>query len=131
MKKIPGYRSDFLQEVEEITGALGHEMKKRDTHGSDYGLEEATMARYLRLNRLIPVLKERFDNGGIGMRVAEALSFLRNEEQEIVNRILEDSKDDSSLENGKKISIIQADRLRERSEEDELTEASIKEILDR
>jgi ParB family chromosome partitioning protein len=122
MKKKPGYRSDLLQEIEEITSApVGRRLGTRDKLGEQYGLGKNTVARYLRVNKLITTLKDRLDNGKIGMRVAEALSYLKEEEQEIVDRL---------LAKGNKISIKQADTLKEKSGNGGLNETSINEIFD-
>ena len=107
MKKKPGYRTDLLTEIEELTCApLGHGLRTRDKLGEQYSLGKTTIARYLRVNKLIPSLKERLDNDNIGMRVAEALSYLRIEEQDIVENL---------LAMGTKINTKQADTLKAES----------------
>jgi ParB family chromosome partitioning protein len=121
MKNKQGYRSDLIAEIEELTCApVGHGMRTRDKIGSQYGLGKTTVARYLRVNKLINALKDRLDSDGIGMRVAEALSYLKAKEQEIVEGLLAD---------GKKISIKQADILKEKSGNEGLNKTSINEIL--
>ena len=121
MKKKPGYRSDLIAEIEELSGVpVGHGMKTRDKIGEQYNLGKTTVARYLRINKLLPELQDRLDKGDIGMRVAEAVSFLRLQEQEVLEKM---------LARGKKISIKQADVLKEKSKNGELTEGSINEIL--
>jgi ParB family chromosome partitioning protein len=121
MKKKPGYRSDLLDEIKELTSApVGRRLETRDKLGEQYGLSKNTVARYLRVNKLIPVLKDKLDNDGIGMRVAEALSFLKEEEQEMV---------DGLLAKVEKISIKQADELKEKSENGALDETTINEIF--
>jgi len=122
MKKNPGYRSDLLDEVEELTRSpVGARLKTADKLGAHYGLSKNTVARYLRINALVPALKERLDNDGIGMRVSEALSYLRPEEQDIV---------ESLLAAGKKISIKQAEELKKESENEELNKAYIERIFE-
>ena len=121
IKKKPGYRSDLINEIEELSGApVGHRLKSRDKLGEEYGLGKTTVARYLRINTLIQALKKRLDKNEIGMRVAEALSFLKIEEQKIVEGLLVD---------GRKINIKQADELKEKSQNGRLTNACINEIL--
>jgi ParB family chromosome partitioning protein len=123
MKNKQGYRSDLIAEIEELTCApVGHGMRTRDKLSAQYGLGKTTVARYLRVNKLIDALKDRLDNDTIGMRVAEALSYLKDEEQKIVEGL---------LAGGKKISIKQADILKVKSENGALDEASINEILER
>lgn len=121
VKKKPGYRSDLIVEIEELSGApVGHGMKTRDKIGAQYNLGKTTVARYLRINKLIPELQERLDKGDIGMRVAEVVSFLKINEQEMVEKM---------LTKGKKISINKADSLKEKSKNGELTEDYVNEIL--
>lgn len=121
MKKKSGYRSDLLADIEELSGApVGHRFRTRDKIGAQYGLGKTTVARYLRINKLIPALKEQLDKNEIGMRVAETLSFLKTKEQEIVEGL---------LASGKKITIKQADALKEKSETGELNKTTIHEIF--
>jgi ParB family chromosome partitioning protein len=125
MKKQSGYRSDLLNEINELTCApMGHGMRTRDKLSAQYGLGKTTIARYLRVDKLIPALKDRLDNDEIGMRAAEALSYLNVKEQEIVEGSLK-----GLLAKGKKISIKQADTLKEKSAKKELDETSINEIF--
>ncbi len=121
LKKKSGYRSDLLAEIEQLTCApLGTGTRTRDKISAQYSLGKTTVARYLRVNKLIPSLKEQLDNGEIGMRVAEALSYLRVKEQNIVDKLLDD---------GTKINIKQADKLKTESEKGDINLTNISEIL--
>ncbi len=121
MKKKPGYRTDLLTKIEELTCApLGHGLRTRDKLGEQYSLGKTTIARYLRVNKLIPALKERLDNDNIGMRVAEALSYLRIEEQDIVENL---------LAMGTKINTKQADTLKAESGKGEINLEKISKIM--
>lgn len=121
MKKKSGYRSDLVAEIEELSSApVGHGTRTRDKVGEEYNLGKTTVARYLRISKLIPELQERLNIDDIGMRVAEAVSFLKRREQEVVEKM---------LSKGKKISIKQANMLKEKSKNGELTKDSINEIL--
>lgn len=122
MKKKAGYRSDLIEEVENILNApLGHRINTREKLGKQLSLGKTTIARYLRLNKLVPSLKQRLDKNEIGMRVGESLSFLNTQEQEMIEEV---------LANGKKISISQANKIKEKSQNSELTKTSINEILE-
>jgi ParB family chromosome partitioning protein len=121
MKKKSGYRSDLLGEIEELTSSPLAKRFTMDKVGEQYGLSKDTIARYLRVDSLIDSLKERLDNGDIALRVAVTLSYLRRKEQEIVGSILSD---------GKKMSIKQANMLREESEKSELSKVTIKRMLE-
>lgn len=119
MKKKSGYRSDLLAEIEQLTCApVG--TRTRDKIGAQYSLGKTTVARYLRVNKLIPALKERLDNDDVGMRVAEALSYLRVKEQNIVEKL---------LAKGMKINIKQSDKLKTESEKGDINLTNIIEIL--
>jgi ParB family chromosome partitioning protein len=122
MKKKSGYRSDLLEEIDTLTSApVGRRPETRDKLGAQYGLSKNTVARYLRIDKLNPKLKARLDKEEIGMRVAEALSYLRSKEQEMVEGV---------LANGKRISIKQADELHEESKKGELNKTYIKRIFE-
>ena len=121
MKKKSGYRSDLLAEIEELTCApVGHGKRTRDKLGAQYSLGKTTVARYLRVNKLIPALKERLDNDELGMRAAEALSYLRIEEQNIVENL---------LAMGTKINTKQADAVKSESGKGEINLETISEIM--
>lgn len=121
MKKKAGYRSDLIAEIEELSGSpLGHRSKTRDKIGEKYNMGKTTVARYLRISKLIPKLQERLDKGDIGMRVAEAVSFLNVENQHEIEK---------ELSKGKKINIEQANMLKKKSKNGELTKDSIIEIM--
>lgn len=47
------------------------------------------IARYVRCNRLIPAFKEMLDDGSLTLVSGMELSFLSEEEQELVNKALE------------------------------------------
>jgi len=122
MKKKAGYRSDLIEEVENILNApMGHRINTREKLGKQMGLGKTTIARYLRLNKLVSPLKQRLDKNEIGIRVGESLSFLNTKEQEMIEEV---------LANGKKISISQANKIKEKSQNGELTKISINEILE-
>ena len=123
MKKKSGYRSDLLDQIEDLTSSpVAKRLRKWTMNklGEQYGLSKDTIARYLRVNCLIDELKERLNDGEIALRVAVTLSYLREKEQEIVEDVLAD---------GKTISIKQANMIREESEKSELTKTAIKQIF--
>ena len=122
MKKNPGYRSDLLQEIDELARSpVGNRSRTSDKLGAQYGLSKNTVARYLRVNKLNPELKDRLNNDGISMRVAVSLSYLRSKEQAIVEGLLAE---------GRKVSMKQADLLREESAKEELKKDAIKRVFE-
>ena len=121
MKKKSGYRSDLLKEIETLTSApVGRRSDTREKLGSQYGLSKNTVARYLNISKLLPELKERLDNNSIGMRVAESLSSLRTEEQNIAESLLKDNNN---------ITMEQAEKLRKASAAGELNKPDMLEII--
>lgn len=125
MKKKSGYRSDLLGEIDTLTRSPvgnGSKSKSRamDKLGEQYGLSKNTVARYLRIHTLVDSLKEQLDVESIAIRVAVSLSYLRINEQEVIAKLLMD---------GFKVSMSQAEQLREKSTYSELGATCIKGIL--
>lgn len=76
-----GKRNDILEEIARLNGmdtpeTCGHDVhksKSRDSIGEEYGLSGRSVARLLRINELVPELKEQLDNGELNLLVAVAL----------------------------------------------------------
>ena len=117
MKK-PGYRSD-LQEPED---GSQFENKSRTMHviGERHNLSQATIARYIRIAQLSKGLQECLDSKLIGLGVAEYLSYLRPDEQTIVQSLVEDDT---------KVDLQQARELKEQSSDHELSADEINQII--
>ena len=80
-----GKRSDILHEIEE-TGTCGHDVhksKSRDGIGEEYGMTGRNIARYMRVDKLIPEFKDKLDGGEMTLTAAVELSYLSEEEQGI------------------------------------------------
>ena len=117
-----GRRNDILQEIEEI-GTCGHDVHKsrsRDGIGEEYGMTGRNIARYMRIDRLLPGFKGELDSGRMTLVAAVNLSYLPEEEQE--NVFLLHNKRQM------KIDAELAKKLRE--EPGQLTEEKVGEILD-
>lgn len=111
----------MIEEIKELSCApVGHRMKSREKLGEQFNLSSTTIARYLHINNLIPELKERLDQNNIRIHAAESLSFLKSEEQKIIEELLAD---------GRKINMEQAKMIRMQSKESKLTKESVDEIL--
>jgi ParB family chromosome partitioning protein len=104
--KNQGKRADILNEIEKLLkssndGAnstcapLAHKLKSRDKIAEEHALSKDTVARYLRVNKLIAQLKERLDNNEFGIRPAVAISYLSEEAQNHVAVALEHHKLDT------------------------------------
>ena len=74
-----------LNETESGTCAqLEHKLKSREKVAKEYGLDRNTVARYLRIDRLVPELKVLLDSGKLKFIPAVTLSFLTEEEQRML-----------------------------------------------
>ena len=94
-------RDEIVQELARLEGQedVGHVVQlssNRDTLGEEYGLSGRTVARIMRVNNLIPELKEKVDMNELALTAAVDLSFLPEETQRELLRV--------SHENGVKIS---------------------------
>ena len=99
--KDQGKRIDLINEIENLSkadeldinstsGQIGHRPKSRDKIGEKYDLSGKTVARYIRIDTLINDLKDRLDNNEIPFISGVDLSFLKEDQQEIVETILDD-----------------------------------------
>lgn len=118
MKKTPGYRSD-LQEPEDGSQP-DNRTRTMNVIGARHNLSQATIARYIRIAQLSKGLQECLDSKLIGLGVAEYLSYLRPDEQAIVQRLVEGNT---------KVDIPQAKELKEQSSDHELSEDEINKII--
>ncbi len=124
---------DFINEIEtlskapslEVSGVLSQVAteKARPTEkvGQQYALSKDTVARYLRLQELIPPILQRVDNEDIAFITAVAISFLRSTEQEDLENVLCQKKYN--------ISMAKAIQLRTHSESSGLDTTKIEAIL--
>ena len=81
-----GKRNDILHEIEEI-GTCGHDVHKsrsRGGIGEEYGRTGRNIARYMRVDKLIPEFKDKLDDREMTLTTAVELSYLSEEEQGIV-----------------------------------------------
>lgn len=90
-----GKRNDILLEIERLNGVdMGgtcghdvHKLKNRDAIGEEYGMTGRNIARYMRVNKLGQSLKHQLDEGYLSLVAAVDLSYLSEEEQEIVSAL--------------------------------------------
>ncbi|MCX7924037.1 MAG: ParB N-terminal domain-containing protein [Clostridia bacterium] len=130
--KHQGKRNDLINEIEMLSkvhdikvetslSQVGARMRSDEKVGEKYNLSKNTVARYLRLNELIPELLERVDNEEIAFIPAVALSFIKKSEQQDIERIISD--------NNFKVDMVKADILRSNSEAGSLPSDRIYAIL--
>lgn len=116
-----GKRKDILEEIAKLNGMAApescghsdHRLKSRDGIGAEYGLSGSSVARLLRVNELVPELKEKLDNGELNLLVAVQLSYATEEVQKAV------------AESEKPVSKEMAAKLRE----DGVNASNVSEIL--
>jgi ParB family chromosome partitioning protein len=127
-----GKRSDIIDELmklenpeyirDEATYAQqGQRLNSREKVGIEYGLSRNTIARLLRVDKLIDGLKNRTDCNEISIRCAVDLSYLIDTEQEEVEKVLS--------ENDFKVDLKKIEMLRSYSANSKLDEKTIFQIL--
>jgi len=130
--KKQGKRTDLILEIENMLNAsninenetscpLGTKFDSKRDIGERYDLSGRTVARYLRINKLLPVYKDRLDNGEIALRVDVTLSYLTEHEQQIVDDVLNSGN--------YKLDMKKAESLRQLSESNKLTYEAAENVL--
>ena len=118
-----GKRNDIRQEIEALEETCGHDVhksqKSRDGLGEEYGMTGRNIARYMRLDRLIPEFKDDVDKGTLAMVAAVDLSYLNVKMQKLIQQVAETD--------GKKLKPKQAVELRKMGKE--ITKEGIESVL--
>jgi len=100
---------------------VGAKLRTDEKIGEIYSLSKNTIARYLRVQHLIPALKARLDKDEIAFMPAVTLSFLKEQEQELVDGCME--------RNNLRVDMKKSDMLRQHSEKGKLDGESVRKIL--
>ena len=127
-----GKRNDILTQLEmlekpcdsgenDTSAQVGQKLDSRSTVAKEYNLSKNTVARYLRVNHLVPALKSRLDDGNFAFIPAVTLSFLKETEQKLLADCME--------RHGLSVDMKKADMLRNQSEKGRLDTDAIKRIL--
>ena len=130
--KKQGLRTDLLQEIEKLSKApnlaskstsypMDKKLSTHDTLGKEYNLSQASIARYLRINKLIEPLKSLVDEGKIAMRAGVDLSYLLVEKQEMIDAIVS--------EDTFKVDMKKAAMIRDYDKNDKLDWKTAKSII--
>lgn len=118
-----GKRNDIRQENEALEETCGHDVhksqKSRDGLGEEYGMTGRNIARYMRLDRLIPEFKDAVDKGTLAMVAAVDLSYLNVKMQKMIQQVTEAE--------GKKLKPKQAVELRKMGKD--ITKEGIESVL--
>lgn len=120
-------REEILAELQALNGGGGHDVhqqaKSWELLGKELGLTGRHVARYVRCKELIPEFKDMLDDGSLTMVSAVELSYLSEEEQAAVKKVMDQScirlkadkagelrKAAGSLSEGKAQEILGVDR---------------------
>ena len=118
-----GRRNDIMHEIEMLEETCGHDVhksqKSRDGLGEEYGMTGRNIARYMRLDRLIPEFKDAVDNGTLAMVAAVDLSYLNVKMQKLIQQVAEAE--------GKKLKPKQAVELRKMGKD--ITKEAVESVL--
>ena len=98
-----GRRNDIIEDLKRLgnpdeirenktCGIDCHKSKSRDVVGAEYNLKGRAVANYLRINELSVALKIRIDDGEFTIAAAVQLSYLEQEEQQMVEAVLSESE---------------------------------------
>ncbi|WP_256719263.1 ParB N-terminal domain-containing protein [Paenibacillus odorifer] len=97
-----GKRNDIIDELKrledpqynkenETSAPMGQRPTSRDKVAQEYGLSKNSVSRLLRIDKLIPRLKQRVDANELPLRCAVHLSYLSEGEQSIVEQSITDN----------------------------------------
>ena len=120
--KKQGKRNDLLKEIGNLM--IGNNVKAEyniEKVGNEYNLSKDTVARYMRLSKLIPRLLEKIDSEQLPIRVGYNISFI--EDTNIQERI------NGLLDNGIKINIEKSEKLKNAFKDDKLTIDNVENYL--
>lgn len=103
-----GKRNDILLEIARLEGkeiSCGHDVHKktRDSIGEEYGMVGRNAARYLRVHFLNDDLKLMLDTGKLTLVAGVEISFLNEEEQAMVYRVLQTDGIKADLDNAREL----------------------------
>jgi len=130
--KQQGRRTDLINDIEnmlkcddinvfETNSPVANRSRSLEKLGEQYGLSRDNVFRYVCINKLIDAIKERIDNGEIALRSGVSLSYLRENQQEIVEDVLCDEN--------YKLDMNKAGALRIAAKAKPLTHDIVEEIL--
>lgn len=134
VNKRQGKRSDLIKSIEknleilsndagfETSSQFEKKLTTMDTIGEKYGISRATIARLLRIDTLIYELKTRIDEDEIAVNAGVELSYLTQQEQEIVDEVI--------CEFNYKLDINKSKQLRELSKNGKLNKVTVVDVFE-
>lgn len=128
-----GKRNDILTELEELSkldgsrdeatsSQIAKKLTSLEMAGQEYGLSKDSVARYLRINKLIEEFKMMVDEGSVPFIAGVDLSYLSDEQQQMLVKNL-------SVLKGVKLDLKKAKQLKEAVFKEKLTETTMMDIL--
>lgn len=126
MLSCQGKRMDLLKEINklceiETSGQLGKKLDSREKVGKEFCLAPRTVSRYLRIYKLHDTLKQLLDKQKIDFTVAENISYLKIQEQQLIAELIQTLNI--------KISNKQVAEIRALSKENEITMEVLNQVL--
>ena len=106
----------------ETSSQFEKKLTTMDTIGEKYGISRATIARLLRIDTLIYELKTRIDEDEIAVNAGVELSYLTQQEQEIVDEVI--------CEFNYKLDINKSKQLRELSKNGKLNKVTVVDVFE-
>jgi ParB family chromosome partitioning protein len=132
-----GKRNDIISEINRLEGKElknedgldkestcdpgGHKLKSRDMLAKEYSLGTTTIARLIRINKLIESLKTMVDNKTMSIKVAVELSYIPEDGQQMVYDVLTEHK--------KKLNIKQSKEVRQLFANGEVTPETLESLI--
>lgn len=114
-------REEIMEELHLLNGDGGHHVhqqaKSRELIGQEYGMTGRNIARYIRCNQLISAFKEMLDDGSLTMIAGVELSFLSEEEQNLVLGIMEQNCIKIKKDTARKLRAAAGDLTKEKVQE--------------
>lgn len=100
--KSQGVRTDLLNEIEQLSKAgnlatdetsrpMGEKLNSDKNLAKEYGISPRNISRYLRIDKLNDALKNLVDEGKVAMRAGVDLSYLSNDNQEMIEAIISEN----------------------------------------
>lgn len=120
-------RNEILEELKRLNGEEvasdngGHDVhqniKSREIVGQEYGMTGRNIARYMRVNKLLPYFKELLDDGKLSLVLAVELSYLKDNEQKLLAELLHERGFKLNARNVKNMKMVSGNLTKEKIEE--------------
>lgn len=131
--KRQGVRTDIIEEIEnlskqldieesETSCQLGTKLDSNQIIGDKYNLSRRSIARYLRIAKLIDEIKELIDESTMPLGSGVCLSYLNDQDQLLVHQMI------MQINKGK-LDIHKAQRIKKLSKQNKINQVTLEEVL--